>query len=77
MQQQPREICAACQEAGHGATVCPMALEVAAQEQEGNYMGAYQQRQWDNPYSNSYNHGWHNHPNFSWKPTGGQPYALN
>ncbi|XP_062099705.1 uncharacterized protein LOC133805537 [Humulus lupulus] len=30
------------------------------------------QRPYNNPYSNSYNPGWRNHPNFSWKNNQGQ-----
>jgi hypothetical protein len=27
----------------------------------------------NNPYSNTYNSGWKNHPNFSWRNEQGQP----
>jgi hypothetical protein len=33
---------------------------------------AVQENVWSNPYSNSYNFGWKNHPNFSWKDHGQQ-----
>ena len=35
--------------------------------EQANYMGnQFQGRKANNPYSNTYNLGWHNHPNFSW-----------
>lgn len=43
--QPPRwEVCAICQEYGHGPTVCPRALEMPTKDEEANYMGAQQQR---------------------------------
>ena len=38
-----------------------------------NFVGNYQRNQ-NNPYSNTYNPGWRNHPNFSW---GNQGSATN
>ena len=54
-QQQHREVCGVCQEYGHGANVCPMAFKIATRDEEAIYMGAHQQRQWNDPYSNNYN----------------------
>ena len=35
--------------------------------EQANYVGnQFQKRQANNPYSNTYNPGWRNHPNFSW-----------
>ena len=31
-----------------------------------NYMGSFNRQNQDNPYSNTYNPGWRQHPNFSW-----------
>ncbi|XP_024035568.1 uncharacterized protein LOC112496079 [Citrus sinensis] len=31
-----------------------------------NYMGSFNKQNHDNPYSNTYNPGWRQHPNFSW-----------
>ena len=35
-----------------------------------NALNNFQRNQW-NPYSNTYNSGWRNHPNFSWSNQGG------
>jgi hypothetical protein len=56
---------------GHPADECPM---VATQQNEDvNFVGN-QPRQQNNPYSNTYNPGWRQHPNFSWggQTSGGQ-----
>ena len=37
-----------------------------------NYIGNFNRGQ-NNPYSNSYNPGWRNHPNFSWGGNQGVP----
>ena len=34
----------------------------SADQEQANYVGQYP----SNPYSNTYNLGWQNHPNFSW-----------
>ncbi len=38
-----------------------------------NNRGNFNQRQLNNPYSNTYNPGWSNHPNFSWSNLQNQP----
>ncbi|KAJ9168341.1 hypothetical protein P3X46_019881 [Hevea brasiliensis] len=38
-----------------------------------NNGGNFNQRQPNNPYSNTYNLGWRNHPNFSWSNQQNQP----
>ncbi|KAJ9187257.1 hypothetical protein P3X46_002735 [Hevea brasiliensis] len=38
-----------------------------------NNGGNFNQRQLNNPYSNTYNLGWKNHPNFSWSNSQNQP----
>ncbi|KAJ9170187.1 hypothetical protein P3X46_018314 [Hevea brasiliensis] len=38
-----------------------------------NNGGKFNQRQPNNPYSNTYNPGWRNHPNFSWSNQQNQP----
>ena len=37
------------------------------------YVGNYQRPQPNNPYSNTYNPGWRNHPNFSWSNNQNNP----
>ncbi|XP_050229274.1 uncharacterized protein LOC126678418 [Mercurialis annua] len=64
--QQSTETCAVCGIQGHIATSCNYANEV--QSQEANFVSYNQNRQPRNdPYSNTYNAGWRNHPNFSWR----------
>ena len=41
--------------------------------EQAQYMGNFnRQPQQSNPYSNTYNAGWRNHPNFAWKDQGNQ-----
>ena len=53
-------VCVDCQDV-HLPDHCPL---YAAQESV-NYMGKFPNSN-NNPYSNTYNPGWRNHPNFSW-----------
>src|SRR6195952_2157846 len=39
---------------------------------EINFVGNFRGGNQNNPYSNTYNPGWRNHPNFSWSNQGGQ-----
>ncbi|KAL4342153.1 hypothetical protein GQ457_08G025220 [Hibiscus cannabinus] len=55
--------CIHCEGNRH-ATDCPVMHEQA------NYLGNYN-RNSNNPYSNTYNPGWRQHPNFSWNNQGG------
>ncbi|XP_074576604.1 uncharacterized protein LOC141833120 [Curcuma longa] len=59
--------CDICGDSSHTTEMCPA---VACQNQIVQYeqcdaVGAYNQR--NNPYSNTYNPGWRNHPNFSYR----------
>ncbi|KAK8574662.1 hypothetical protein V6N12_062351 [Hibiscus sabdariffa] len=51
-------------EGNHHATDCPVMHEQAS------YLGNFN-RNSNNPYSNTYNPGWRQHPNFSWNNQGG------
>ncbi|KAL4282171.1 hypothetical protein GQ457_03G018410 [Hibiscus cannabinus] len=51
-------------ERNHHATDCPVMHEQAS------YLGNYN-RNLNHPYSNTYNPGWRQHPNFSWNNQGG------
>ncbi|KAG8491585.1 hypothetical protein CXB51_014659 [Gossypium anomalum] len=42
------------------------------EEEQVHYMGNNNSRPQNNPYSNTYNAGWRNHPNFSWGGQGNQ-----
>ena len=39
--------------------------------EKAKFVGAQQRRGGNNPYSNTYNQRWRNHPNFSWSNNGG------
>ncbi|XP_038687522.1 uncharacterized protein LOC119986903 [Tripterygium wilfordii] len=64
-----KEICAMCSSTMHTIEVCPH----NPIGQEESAFGIYSQnRAGYNPYSNTYNPGWRDHPNFSWKNQQGQ-----
>ncbi|KAK5793055.1 hypothetical protein PVK06_034191 [Gossypium arboreum] len=44
----------------------------STEEEQVQYMGNNNPRSQNNPYSNTYNAGWRNHPNFSWGGQGNQ-----
>ncbi|CAA0836839.1 Unknown protein, partial [Striga hermonthica] len=53
---------------GHRSEVCPSAFDQDFRESHinANALQGYQNRPVNDPYSNTYNPGWRNHPNFSW-----------
>ncbi|XP_050210128.1 uncharacterized protein LOC126660605 [Mercurialis annua] len=64
--QQLKEICTVCGIQGHDETSCRYANRV--QSEEINFVCNNQNRPPRNdPYSNTYNPGWQNHPNFLWR----------
>lgn len=63
-----KETCGICGEYGHGANVCAHAVESMLEyEEQVNALQGFQPRPKFDPYSNTYNPGYHYHPNFSWK----------
>ena len=40
---------------------------ICASVEQVQYLNNYSQQPENNPYSNTYNLGWRNHPNFGWK----------
>jgi len=58
------EVCVICSHSDHTTETCPM-LSFTDQEQ-ANYVSQNNYPPKNNPYSNTYNAGWRNHPNFSW-----------
>ncbi|CAA0819769.1 Unknown protein, partial [Striga hermonthica] len=62
------DTCVACGAQGHQSEVCPSAFdqEVGEQYADVNALQEYQNRQPNDPFSNTYNPGWRNHPHFSW-----------
>ncbi|RWR78511.1 putative serine/threonine-protein kinase PIX13 [Cinnamomum micranthum f. kanehirae] len=61
--QTPKEVCAICSHTNHATECCPMSS--FTDQEHTNYVGNTFPKQ-NNPYSNTYNSGWRNHPNFSW-----------
>ncbi|XP_073064091.1 uncharacterized protein [Primulina eburnea] len=71
-QVQQVKTCGVCAMVGHPTDMCPSLQEETTQQ--ANAIGGFPgqpQRRYD-PYSNSYNPGWRDHPNFSYKNQGGQ-----
>ena len=63
-----QEVCGICGIFGHGANVCSAVFDSCADEEEQvNALEGFQPRVRNDPFSNTYNPGWRNHPNFSWK----------
>ncbi|CAL2239421.1 unnamed protein product [Prunus armeniaca] len=62
------EVCAICKIPGHPTYQCSAseAYPEFVQEQV-NLMNSYNQRPRNDPFSNTYNPGWRDHPNLSWK----------
>ncbi|XP_050229099.1 uncharacterized protein LOC126678239 [Mercurialis annua] len=55
--------CEFCGDISHSGGECLISEQTT--NEQVNYVGG----QWNDPYSNTYNPGWRNHPNFSWKDT--------
>jgi hypothetical protein len=61
------EVCAICSQFDHTTETCPMSS--STDQEQANYVGQNNYPPKNNPYSNTYNAGWRNHPNFSWSNT--------
>jgi hypothetical protein len=69
----PQDSCAACYSVSHATHDCPFAPSpLECPQEQVNLAQGYPR---NNPYSNSYNPGWRNHPNFSWKQGGDRQYG--
>ena len=62
------QLCLICKSTEHGVQSCPTlpAVQDMFMEQ-ANALGTYKQYSSNSPYSNTYNPGWRNHPNLSWR----------
>ncbi|KAM2145525.1 hypothetical protein ACFX1R_049065 [Malus domestica] len=76
-----QEVCSICAVPGHATVGCSYNVDFPEFVQEqANMVNAYR-RPGNDPYSNTYNQGWRNHPNLSWvnnqnvhkPPSGFQP----
>ncbi|KAH9672110.1 hypothetical protein KPL70_017603 [Citrus sinensis] len=62
------KVCELC-ERNHTSVNCQVGSPFASSSaKQAHYVSNFQ-RQQHNPYSNTYNHGWRNHPNLSWNNT--------
>ncbi|KAF7800919.1 uncharacterized protein G2W53_044586 [Senna tora] len=66
-----QDVCVICASPKHCATDCPSASSYPEYMEE--HVNATQGFKQDNPYSNTYNPGWRNHPNFSWRQQNSDP----
>jgi hypothetical protein len=75
----PVESCSICASPMHQAQNCP-SMTVFTEMEQVNAFNSFQKPS-SGPYSETYNPGWRNHPNFSWKQNqpitnpGGAPHA--
>nr|XP_017245793.1 PREDICTED: uncharacterized protein LOC108217475 [Daucus carota subsp. sativus] len=65
------QVCEVCGIQGHLGNDCLYNVQ-NAQNFQMEQANAFQQRQQYNPYSNTYNPGWRDHPNFSYRNNNGQ-----
>ncbi|KAG8474175.1 hypothetical protein CXB51_033954 [Gossypium anomalum] len=61
-----------CDLSGGGVHTDYQSFNLTTDEERVHYMGNNNSRFQNNPYSNTYNTGWRNHPNFSWGGQGNQ-----
>ena len=67
MKVQRPSVCGVCSIQGHFSEKCPQLIENGGWE-SANAIGFQNQNQPRNdPYSNTYNPGWRDHPNFKWR----------
>ncbi|XP_027181793.1 uncharacterized protein LOC113780176 [Coffea eugenioides] len=50
---------------------------MCSSSEQVQYLNNYNRSPQNNPYSNTYNPGWRNHPNFGWKDKGNQQRPIN
>ena len=63
----PTPYCSVCNVNDHWECDCPYATETQGNHEQVNFVNQGNFRPNNNPYSNTYNPGWRNHPNFSWR----------
>lgn len=69
----PKEVCSICETHDHATIACPLGAGYPEFVQEqAKVVNSYNQGPRNDPYSQSYNPGWRNHPNFSWRNTQNQ-----
>lgn len=66
---QVEDMCTICETQGHSTSTCPTILafkEVLHEQATVNFL-QQPRKLFNSPYFETYNLGWQNHPNFSWK----------
>ncbi|XP_057518484.1 uncharacterized protein LOC130799406 [Amaranthus tricolor] len=66
------KVCGACGLNGHSSVDCQQQVEGAAAVEQVNAIQNQNARQQYNPYSNTFNPGWRDHPNFSYRNNNAQ-----
>ena len=60
--------CLICKSMEHGVQSCPTLPAMQDMfSKQANALGTYKQYSSNSPHSNTYNLGWRNHPNLSWR----------
>ena len=72
-----QEECALCSSRAHFISECPMASQFPEFVQEQVNAAQGFSRPGNDPFSNTYNPGWRNHPNFSWKQAPWNSFAQS
>jgi hypothetical protein len=67
--------CGICLNYGHATDACPALKEDEHVNAVGGFPGQPQRKY--NPYSNTYNEGWKDHPNFRWGNQNVKPFSQN
>ena len=62
------QLCLICKSTKHGVQSCPtLPIMQDMFSEQANALRTYKQYSSNSPYSNTYNPGWRNHPNLSWR----------
>ncbi|KAL6325997.1 hypothetical protein AAG906_038489 [Vitis piasezkii] len=70
------QACLICKFTEYGVQSCPTLPVQDMFTEQANALGTYKQYSSNSPYSNTYNPGWRNHPNLSWREQGFQPQGM-
>ena len=73
--QATHEACSLCTSSAHHVSECPIGVQLPPVIQEQVQAAQGFNKPNNDPFSNTYNPGWKNHPNFSWKSQQPQPKA--
>jgi len=60
-----QDVCSICPSPMHASIDCPCVVKFDRVTEQVNAAQGFPQS--NNSYANTYNHGWRNHPQFSWR----------